>query len=101
MVDLLRIYGPALLGLVVTIVLLWVILIVSLKNTPPDVLSDAAKKGIKKVAVIVISLGALAYVLFLVMSLSVNVTPRGVIDRSTTLDQQKSFEQRHMNGEAK
>jgi hypothetical protein len=117
MVDLLRIYGPSLLRLVIALIVLFVAVTVVCRFSwrlflfgegDNDELHEMKVKAlVKRVAWTIAGLAWVGYALFLLSSLSVNATPRGVIDRSQVLDQQKAYEQRILNstnsnkGEAK
>lgn len=104
MEDMLRIYGMGLLHVVACAVLLLVLYrifwyvfnkVYPTKDTPP------IKYKVKWIAWGVIALFWAIYTIETLMSLSVNVTPRGIIDRSQVLDQQKAFEQKHTQGEVR
>lgn len=104
MEDLLRIYGMGLLHVVCCAVLFLILYgifwyffnkVYPTKETPP------IKYKVKWIALGIIAVAWAIYTIETMMSLSVNVTPRGVIDRSQTLDQQKAFEQKHTQGESR
>lgn len=100
MVDLLRIYGHGALSLLIGIAVLFIAAAVINKYALDKLFEEQsaeAKKTTRKIVWIIAALAAIGYGFFLISSLSVNVTPRGVIDRSQAVDQQKAYEQRQLN----
>jgi hypothetical protein len=93
--DLLRLYGPGFVVLLLTCAAYLVIAYLIFKYVPNKQWGDKGKAVAKTVLSFLITVTIIIYVFSLVSSLATNVTPRNVIDRSQTLDSQKAFEQRH------
>lgn len=92
MVDFLRLYHTSLLG---TLFFLVVIIVLAAVLIPrlPDENRRAGRRATFVLCLAVLFVGALA----LLASMSVNQTPRGVLDRSDVEKQQERFEERHQD----
>jgi hypothetical protein len=93
--ELIRLYGPGFVCFLLTCAAYLVVTYLIFKYVPHEQWGDKGKAVAKTVLSILITVTVIIYAFSLISSLTTNVTPRGVIDRSQTLDQQKAFEQRH------